>query len=93
MDNLFGKAFPCLFPYGQGGLEGNWGRGVNLQEHAQWLMHYHNWQFQQHETFLFIVFGIIQCKQALMSACIQTSASAFEKDAHLFHTLLIASLT
>ncbi|KAF8545972.1 hypothetical protein OG21DRAFT_1479734 [Imleria badia] len=22
-DNLFEKAFPCLFPYGQGGLEGN----------------------------------------------------------------------
>lgn len=34
VDNLFEKAFPCLFPYGQGGLEGNRSRGVDFQEHA-----------------------------------------------------------
>ena len=56
-------------------------------------MCYHDQQFRQHKTFPFIIFGIIQCRQALMAACIQTSASAFKKDAHLFHTSLIASLT
>ena len=41
-DNLFKKAFPCLFPYGQGGLEGNRSCGVDFHEHTQWSMQYHD---------------------------------------------------
>lgn len=93
VDNLFEKAFPCLFPYGQGGLEGNRSRGVDFQEHARWLMRYHDRRFRRHETFPFIAFGIMQRRQALMSARLQTTASAFEKDAHLFSQLSIPSLT
>lgn len=92
VDNLFEKAFPCLFPYGMGGLEGNRSRGVNLQEHARWLMRYYDRRFRRHETLPFLVFGIMQRRQALMSARLQISASAYERDSSLFHNLTIGSL-
>ena len=91
-DNLFEKAFPCLFPYGQGGLEGNRSHGVDFHEHAQWSMRYHDQRFRCHETFPFLIFGIMQRRQALISARIQTSISTFERDVHLFRQLSTASL-
>ena len=56
-------------------------------------MRYHDRCFQCHETFPFVVFGIMQRRQALMSARIQTSISAFEKNAHLFRHLSVGTLT
>lgn len=92
-DNLFKKAFPCLFPYGQGGLEGNRSRGVDFQDHARWTLRYHDRCFRRHETFPFVVFGMMQRRQALMSARLQTTASAFDRDTRLIHQLSIGSLT
>ncbi|KAF8546297.1 hypothetical protein OG21DRAFT_1479690 [Imleria badia] len=65
-DNLFEKAFPCLFLYGQG----------DLQDHARWMLRYHDWRFRRHDTFPFVVFGIMQRRQALTLA-------PFKRDAHL----------
>ena len=68
-------------------------RGVDLQEHARWLLRYHDRRFRCHETFPFVVLVIMQCRQALMSARIQTSVATFERDSHLFCQLSAASLT
>ncbi|KAJ8590086.1 hypothetical protein M405DRAFT_689170, partial [Rhizopogon salebrosus TDB-379] len=69
--NLFERAFPCLFPYGHGGMEGRQGRLVDLSEHVKWALRYHDRRFRTHETFPFYAFGILQRRQALHSARIQ----------------------
>ena len=36
--NFFEKAFPCLFPYGEGGIEGPQTISVDFTEHVQWAI-------------------------------------------------------
>ena len=40
--NFFEKAFPCLFPYGYGGLEADRELVVSFDEHIQWALQYHD---------------------------------------------------
>ena len=65
--NLFERAFPCLFPYGCGGIEGEQPARLDFQDHVQWALHYHDRRFHVHESFAFVAFGIIQRWQALFS--------------------------
>ncbi|KAK6984419.1 hypothetical protein R3P38DRAFT_2575984, partial [Favolaschia claudopus] len=81
--NLFEKAFPCLFPYGRGGLEADQPATIKFAEHIQWSLQYHDRRFRRHETYSFVVFGISQRRQALMSAKIQMRRKNFEKDARI----------
>ncbi|KAJ8585561.1 hypothetical protein M405DRAFT_865313 [Rhizopogon salebrosus TDB-379] len=85
--NLFERAFPCLFPYGRGGMEGRQGKNVDLGEHVRWALCYNDQRFRTHETFPFFVFGILQRRQALHSARIQMQRSSFDRDAKLLSTI------
>jgi len=85
--NFFEKAFPCLFPYGEGGLEGTQQTQVDFSEHIKWALRYHDRRFWRHETFPFVTFGIQQRRQALCSARIQMQCRTFNQDAHLLSTI------
>ncbi|KIK19190.1 hypothetical protein PISMIDRAFT_85286, partial [Pisolithus microcarpus 441] len=67
-DNFFEKAYPCLFPYGQGGIERQQAVKIDFAEHVKWLLRYHDRRFRKHETFPYVCFGILQRRQALGSA-------------------------
>ncbi|KAF8195697.1 hypothetical protein K438DRAFT_1968205 [Mycena galopus ATCC 62051] len=90
--NFFEKAFPCLFPYGRGGLEADRPVKLGFGDHIKWLLQYHDRRFRRHETFPFVVFGILQRRQALMSARIQMRRKNFEKDARILATITTAKL-
>jgi hypothetical protein len=63
-NNLFEKAFPCLFPYGCDGIE-NWhSQGVDFIDHIWWALRYHDCRFCTHETCPFFTFSILQHQQA-----------------------------
>ena len=49
--NFFEKAFPCLYPYGQGGLESARPVALNFPEHIRWSLEYCDCRFRKHETF------------------------------------------
>jgi hypothetical protein len=78
-DNFFEKAFPCLFPYGVGGIEADREVTVDFLEHVRWTLQYHDRRFRRHESYAFVAFGIHQRRQALMSAKLQMQRSSFEK--------------
>jgi len=40
--NYFERAFPCLFPFGLGGIEANWPNELSFEEHVKWALKYHN---------------------------------------------------
>lgn len=44
--NFFEKAFPCLFPYGEGGIEGFQPQTVDFAEHVRWALRYHDRRFR-----------------------------------------------
>ena len=80
--NFFEKAFPCLYPYGRGGLESQRPVSLDFPEHIRWSLQYFDRRFRKHETFPFITFGISQRRQVLTSSRIQMQRHTFEREAH-----------
>ena len=85
--NLFERAFPCLFPYGTGGIEAPQPVEVDFTKHVRWALQYCDKRFRKHETFPFIVFGILQRRQALRSARLQTRRKTFDRDARILSSV------
>ena len=90
--NFFEKAFPCLFPYGCGGIEADRPIDISFIAHVRWALAYHDRRFRRHETFPFVSFGIIQRRQALASARIQMNQRQFEREARLLTTITLEKL-
>ena len=90
--NFFEKAFPCLYPYGRGGLESQRPVHLDFAEHIRWSLQYCDRRFRKHETFPFITFGISQRRQALSSARIQMKRHTFEREAHTVATITAEKL-
>ena len=59
-DNLFVRAYPCLFPRGVGGIESPQQVPISFQEHIKWALQYFDRRFRLNVTFPYIAFGIIQ---------------------------------
>ena len=90
--NFFEKVFPCLFPYGEGGIEGSQIISVDFTDHVRWAIRYHDRRFRRHETFPFVAFGIQQRRQSLASARVQMRRQTFERDALTLSSLTVAKL-
>jgi hypothetical protein len=80
--NLFERAYPCLYPYGVGGIEAEQSSPLDFVEHARWALEYHDRRFRQDHVFPFHVFSIIQRRQALTSARIQMRRKDFDRYAN-----------
>lgn len=90
--NFFEKAFPCLFPYGEGGIEGEREVSMDFGDHVRWALRYHDQRFRKHETFPFVTFGIQQRRQVLSSARLQMKRRTFERDAQMLSSLTAEKL-
>jgi len=85
--NFFERAFPCLYPYGQGGLEAKRPTPIQFKDHIKWSLQYFDRRFQKHETFPFVCFSILQHREALGSARLQMNRRNFEQDARVMATI------
>ena len=90
--NFFERAFPCLFPYGLGGIDARRPVEIDFPSHVRWALQYFDRRFRKHETFPFVCFGISQRRQALTSARVQMEQKTFEQDARLMSTVTAAKL-
>ncbi|KAJ3559079.1 hypothetical protein NM688_g560 [Phlebia brevispora] len=90
--NFFERAFPCLFPYGRGGIEANRPVNLDMQSHVRWLLQYCDRRFRKHETFVFVVFATLQRRQTLRSARLQMQRRDFERDIQLLSTITVERL-
>jgi hypothetical protein len=90
--NLFEKAFPCLFPYGTGGIEADRLVPVDFRDHVRWALQYFDNRFRKHESFPFLAFGILQRRQALGSARVQMRRKNFDNDARIMSSITIEKL-
>ena len=90
--NLFERSYPCLFPYGYGGLEAPQSDPVDFSSHVRWTLQYHDRRFRIHESYPFFTFGIIQQRQALTTARLQSRRTSFERDAKILSTITLDKL-
>lgn len=70
-------SFPCLFPYGEGGLEVRRPIPVSYDAHARWALRYEDKRFRRDHHFMFQVFGVLQKRQVCAAASLQVSKRAF----------------
>ncbi|KAI5993305.1 hypothetical protein EDD15DRAFT_2196724 [Pisolithus albus] len=80
--NFFEKAYPCLFPYGEGGIERKQPVLVDFGDHIRWLLRYNDRQFRKHETFPFV----------LGSAQVKMRCQTFQCDARVLSTITLESM-
>ncbi len=86
--NLLPGLYPTLFPYGLGGLEDS-SRPVkvSIKDHVQYLLNYDDKRFEKHHSFVFIVFNMMQRREACLRARLLTSKPYFTEDANTIETI------
>jgi hypothetical protein len=85
--NIFEKAYPCLYPYGHGGIEAKRPVPIDFKVHIKWTMQYFDRRFRTHESFPFFVFGILQRREALLTARLKMNKQSFEREARIIQTI------
>ena len=91
-EDYFEKAFPCVFPWGEGGLYRVRPVKVAFQEHIQWALQYADHRFRTHETFPFVAFSILQRRQALAAAKVEIKSRRFQQDSQHLRTITLEKL-
>ena len=92
--NLFLGIFPTLFPYGFGAVKDS-SRPVKIdfREHIRYLLSYADRRFEEHHSFIFVVFNILQRRTACVHARLVTSRPYFQKSAQLLESLSSKDIT
>lgn len=80
--------FPTLFPYGCGAPHDvSRPVSVSLQQHIRYLLTYDDHRFQKHHSFIFVVFNMLQRRQACYNAKLMASRPYFRSIASDLQTL------
>lgn len=78
--DLFPLMYPTLFPFGSGGFEDrSRGRPVSLKNQVKHYFRLSDRRFQEHYSFLFTAFNIIQRREALLRTKLRVDSSQFER--------------
>ena len=76
--NLFPMIYPTLFPYGVGGFENkNRKKALSMKRHVKHLFSLSDRRFQEHYSFLFTVFNILQRRTVLLHTSLKTRKASF----------------
>ena len=82
---LFPMIYPTLFPYGIGGFEDRRRTvAISLKRHVKHLFSLKDKRFQEHYSFLFTVFNILQRRLVLLHTSLKVRRSNFESAARNF---------
>lgn len=65
--DLFPMIYPTLFPYRLGGFEDHLrSKPLSIKRHVKHLFNLTDHHFQEHYSFLFTAFNILQCRKILL---------------------------
>jgi hypothetical protein len=90
--NLFTSAYPCLWPYGEGGIESARKVKVSFMQHVRWCLDYYDRRFATHHSFPFVCFGMDHKRQTLRFARLQMQHCNFEADAWIISSIAMEDL-
>ena len=82
---LFPSIYPTLFPYGIGGFEDKTRKTrLSFKRHIKHLFNLSDRRFQEHYSFLFTAFNILQRRQVLLHTSLKVKKSNFDSVASKF---------
>ncbi|CAF4098595.1 unnamed protein product, partial [Adineta steineri] len=86
--HLLPGLYPTLFPYGVGGLDDS-SRGVkvSIKDHMYYLLNYDDKRFEKHHSFMFVVFNMMQRREACLQARLLISKPFFSQEAQTINTI------
>jgi len=77
--DLFPMIYPTLYPYGIGGFEDSHREvPVSLKRHVKHLFNMSDRRFQEHHSFMFTVFNILQRRAILLHTSLKVKAQNFD---------------
>ncbi|CAF1498169.1 unnamed protein product [Adineta ricciae] len=80
--------YPTLFPYGCGApQDSSRPIPVSLEQHIRYLLAYDDQRFEKHHSFMFVLFNIMQRRQACWNATLMASRPYFQNVANDLETL------
>jgi hypothetical protein len=80
--------YPTLFPYGCGAPQClSRPIPVSLEQHIRYLLAYDDQRFEKHHSFMFVLFNILQRRQACRNATLMASRPYFQTAANDLQTL------
>ena len=83
--NLFPMIYPTLFPYGLGGFEDRTRKTtLSMKRHVKHLFSLSDRRFQEHYSFLFTAFNILQRREILLHTSLKVCKSNFSEVAQQF---------
>mgnify|MGYP002394089447 FL=1 len=86
---LFLGLFPTLFPYGYGApYDSSRPIAVPLNQHIRYLLAYEDRRFEKHQSFMFVMFNVMQRRQACWNASLMASRPYFRDTATDLQTLI-----
>lgn len=90
---LFPMTYPTLFPYGRGGFEDRTRKiAVSMERHIGHLLRLEDRRFQEHPSFMFVAFNILQRRQALRQTRFKVNAPRFQKVAERIATVSMEAI-
>ena len=85
---LFLGLFPTLFPYGTGApYDSSRPIAISLNQHIRYLLAYDDQRFEKHHSFMFVMFNMMQRRQACWNASLMASRPYFRDTASDLQTL------
>ncbi|KAG1841197.1 hypothetical protein C8R48DRAFT_620406 [Suillus tomentosus] len=85
---LFPLMYPTLFPYGVGGFENpRRSSKLALKRQVKHFLNLADCRFQEHNSFLFIVFNMLQRRTALLHTSLKVKGSSFNDIARGFASI------
>lgn len=90
---LFPMIYPCLFPYGVGGCEdSNRSQNVSLKAHVKHLFSLADRRFQEHPSFMFTTFNIMQRRAVLLHTSLKVKRGSFASVADMFAAVCLDAI-
>jgi hypothetical protein len=85
---LLAGLYPTLFCYGRGAPEDQTRPvAINLREHVRYLLSYNDRRFEKNHSFMFVVFNILQRRDACFHALLIATRPYFRSSVHEIQSL------
>ncbi|KAF4617233.1 hypothetical protein D9613_005788 [Agrocybe pediades] len=86
--NLLPSIYPSLFPLGIGGCEdNNRSEAISLKKHVKHLFSLNDRRFQEHYSFMFTVFSVLQKREIMLHTHLRVKSNKFPAIAQTFDNI------
>ena len=91
--SMFPMLYPTLFPYGTGGFEDRRRAiPIGLENHVKHMLALADKRFQQHYSFMFVVFNVLQRRKLLLHTSLKVNRNNFTSWAERFACVSTAAI-